>query len=166
MLVNFLLFSPSCWKPHTGFFCFHLVHTHLKIPSDTCFCWCFSTWHSLISFAEVQVNKSVCFSFAYRMRTELHEIHLQNNFHCMSSDKRRIKMSEQWAWLIKGVEELDRASKHVNLCVFVTKVEYKKGLGNNSGYSINYCDTPQFKSVSKISKYTSDVSFQCLLWSV
>uniref|UniRef100_A0A8B9UJ56 Nebulin related anchoring protein n=1 Tax=Anas zonorhyncha TaxID=75864 RepID=A0A8B9UJ56_9AVES len=42
----------------------------------------------------------------------------------------------------------------------VSEVEYKKGLGNNSGYSINYCDTPQFKNVSKISKYTSDVSFQ------
>lgn len=56
------------------------------------------------------MNKSVCISFAYRMRAELHEIHLQNHFRCMSSDKGRIKMSEQWTWLIKGVEELDRAS--------------------------------------------------------
>ncbi|XP_012950143.1 nebulin-related-anchoring protein isoform X2 [Anas platyrhynchos] len=42
----------------------------------------------------------------------------------------------------------------------VSEVEYKKGLGNNSGYSINYCDTPQFKSVSKISKYTSDLKYR------
>lgn len=27
---------------------------------------------------------------------------------------------------------------------------------------MNYCDTPQFKNVSKISKFTSDVSFQYL----
>ncbi|PKU28146.1 hypothetical protein llap_21550 [Limosa lapponica baueri] len=37
-------------------------------------------------------------------------------------------------------------------------VEYKKDLGNNSGYSMNYCETPQFKNVSKISKFTSDIS--------
>uniref|UniRef100_A0A8C0V7J3 Nebulin related anchoring protein n=1 Tax=Cyanistes caeruleus TaxID=156563 RepID=A0A8C0V7J3_CYACU len=42
----------------------------------------------------------------------------------------------------------------------VSEVEYKKDLGNNKGYSMNYCDTPQFKNMSKISKFTSDVSFQ------
>ncbi|KAM9188501.1 nebulin-related-anchoring protein isoform 2-T2 [Mergus octosetaceus] len=42
----------------------------------------------------------------------------------------------------------------------VSEVEYKKGLGNNSGYSVNYCDTPQFKNVSKISKYTSDLKYR------
>uniref|UniRef100_A0A8B9BLX9 Nebulin related anchoring protein n=1 Tax=Anser brachyrhynchus TaxID=132585 RepID=A0A8B9BLX9_9AVES len=42
----------------------------------------------------------------------------------------------------------------------VSEVEYKKDLGNNSGYSINYCDTPQFKNVSKISKYTSDLKYR------
>lgn len=51
------------------------------------------------------------------------------------------------------------------LCIFVTKVEYKKDLENNRGYSMNYCDTPQFKNVSKISKFTSDVSFQYLMLS-
>uniref|UniRef100_A0A669PXS8 Nebulin related anchoring protein n=1 Tax=Phasianus colchicus TaxID=9054 RepID=A0A669PXS8_PHACC len=42
----------------------------------------------------------------------------------------------------------------------VSEVEYKKDLGNNRGYSINYCDTPQFKNVSKISKYTSDIKYK------
>lgn len=28
---------------------------------------------------------------------------------------------------------------------------------------MNYCDTPQFKNMSKISKFTSDVSFQYLV---
>lgn len=49
------------------------------------------------------------------------------------------------------------------LCIFVTKVEYKKDLENNKGYSMNYCDTPQFKNISKTSKFTSDVSFQYLV---
>ncbi|NXD89418.1 NRAP protein, partial [Chaetorhynchus papuensis] len=42
----------------------------------------------------------------------------------------------------------------------VSEVEYKKDLGNNKGYSMNYCDTPQFKNVSKISKFTSDVKYK------
>uniref|UniRef100_A0A8V0Z919 Nebulin related anchoring protein n=1 Tax=Gallus gallus TaxID=9031 RepID=A0A8V0Z919_CHICK len=42
----------------------------------------------------------------------------------------------------------------------VSEVEYKKDLGNNRGYSVNYCDTPQFKNVSKISKYTSDIKYK------
>lgn len=28
---------------------------------------------------------------------------------------------------------------------------------------MNYCDTPHFKNVSKVSKFTSDVSFQGLM---
>ncbi|XP_068255813.1 nebulin-related-anchoring protein isoform X4 [Nyctibius grandis] len=42
----------------------------------------------------------------------------------------------------------------------VSEVEYKKDLGNNRGYSINYCDTPQFKNVTKISKFTSDLKYK------
>ncbi|GAB0192021.1 nebulin-related-anchoring protein [Grus japonensis] len=42
----------------------------------------------------------------------------------------------------------------------VSEVEYKKDLGNNRGYSMNYCDTPQFKNMSKISKFTSDVKYK------
>jgi hypothetical protein len=41
-------------------------------------------------------------------------------------------------------------------------VEYKKDLEGSKGHSINYCETPQFRSVSKISQFTSDVSCQCL----
>lgn len=64
----------------------------------------------------------------------------------------------------KCVKELDRAVlPYLSLVYFVTKVEYKKDLENNRGYSMNYCDTPQFKNVSKISKFTSDVSFQYLM---
>uniref|UniRef100_A0A8U8BJZ9 Uncharacterized protein n=1 Tax=Geospiza parvula TaxID=87175 RepID=A0A8U8BJZ9_GEOPR len=42
----------------------------------------------------------------------------------------------------------------------VSEVEYKKDLGNNKGYSVNYCDTPQFKNMSKISKFTSDLKYK------
>lgn len=40
----------------------------------------------------------------------------------------------------------------------IIQVEYKKDLETTKGHSINYCETPQFKNVSKIAKYTSDVS--------
>lgn len=41
---------------------------------------------------------------------------------------------------------------------FCIQVEYKKDHENTKGHSINYCETPQFKNVSKIAQYTSDVS--------
>lgn len=43
--------------------------------------------------------------------------------------------------------------------VLVSKVEYKKDLESSKGRSINYCETPQFRNVSKISKFTSDLRF-------
>nr|XP_033799617.1 nebulin-related-anchoring protein isoform X1 [Geotrypetes seraphini] len=41
-----------------------------------------------------------------------------------------------------------------------SEVEYKKDLEHSKGHSINYCETPQFKNVSKISKYTSDLKYK------
>ncbi|XP_053524433.1 nebulin-related-anchoring protein isoform X6 [Artibeus jamaicensis] len=42
----------------------------------------------------------------------------------------------------------------------VSEVEYKKGLESSKGHSINYCDTPQFRNVSKISNFTSDNKYK------
>ncbi|XP_032735445.1 nebulin-related-anchoring protein isoform X7 [Lontra canadensis] len=42
----------------------------------------------------------------------------------------------------------------------VSEVEYKKDLGSSKGHSINYCETPQFRNVSKISKFTSDNKYK------
>ncbi|XP_067100527.1 nebulin-related-anchoring protein [Osmerus mordax] len=42
----------------------------------------------------------------------------------------------------------------------VSEVEYKKDLENAKGHSINYCDTPQFKSSSKMAKFTSDNKYK------
>ncbi|XP_032169170.1 nebulin-related-anchoring protein isoform X2 [Mustela erminea] len=42
----------------------------------------------------------------------------------------------------------------------VSEVEYKKDLENSKGHSINYCETPQFRNVSKISKFTSDNKYK------
>ncbi|KAI1887208.1 hypothetical protein AGOR_G00203780 [Albula goreensis] len=39
-------------------------------------------------------------------------------------------------------------------------VEYKKDLENTKGHSINYCETPQFKTSSKVSKFTSDNKYK------
>nr|XP_004659376.2 nebulin-related-anchoring protein isoform X1 [Jaculus jaculus] len=41
-----------------------------------------------------------------------------------------------------------------------SEVEYKKDLENSKGHSINYCETPQFRNVSKISKFTSDNKYK------
>ncbi|XP_007939799.1 nebulin-related-anchoring protein [Orycteropus afer afer] len=41
-----------------------------------------------------------------------------------------------------------------------SKVEYKKDLESSKGHSINYCETPQFRNVSKISKFTSDNKYK------
>uniref|UniRef100_A0A670XX55 Nebulin related anchoring protein n=1 Tax=Pseudonaja textilis TaxID=8673 RepID=A0A670XX55_PSETE len=41
-----------------------------------------------------------------------------------------------------------------------SEVEYKKDLENSKGHSINYCETPQFRNVNKISKYTSDLKYK------
>nr|XP_011714444.1 nebulin-related-anchoring protein isoform X5 [Macaca nemestrina] len=42
----------------------------------------------------------------------------------------------------------------------VSEVEYKKDLESSRGHSINYCETPQFRNVSKISKFTSDNKYK------
>ncbi|XP_017338645.1 nebulin-related-anchoring protein isoform X4 [Ictalurus punctatus] len=42
----------------------------------------------------------------------------------------------------------------------VSEVEYKKDHENTKGHSINYCETPQFKNVSKIAQYTSDNKYK------
>ncbi|XP_023585656.1 nebulin-related-anchoring protein isoform X1 [Trichechus manatus latirostris] len=42
----------------------------------------------------------------------------------------------------------------------VSEVEYKKDLEGSKGHSINYCETPQFRNVSKISKFTSDNKYK------
>ncbi|KAH0506999.1 Nebulin-related-anchoring protein [Microtus ochrogaster] len=42
----------------------------------------------------------------------------------------------------------------------VSEVEYKKDLEGIRGHSINYCETPQFRNVSKISKFTSDNKYK------
>ncbi|XP_008049334.1 nebulin-related-anchoring protein isoform X2 [Carlito syrichta] len=42
----------------------------------------------------------------------------------------------------------------------VSEVEYKKELESSKGHSINYCETPQFKNVSKIAKFTSDNKYK------
>ncbi|KAM3912515.1 LOW QUALITY PROTEIN: nebulin-related-anchoring protein [Leptodactylus fuscus] len=42
----------------------------------------------------------------------------------------------------------------------VSEVGYKKDLEQSKGHSINYCETPQFKNVNKISKYTSDLKYK------
>eukprot|EP00079_Xenopus_tropicalis_P028234 XP_012823068.2 PREDICTED: nebulin-related-anchoring protein [Xenopus tropicalis] len=47
-----------------------------------------------------------------------------------------------------------------NVNKLLSEVEYKKDLEHSKGHSINYCETPQFRNVSKISQYTSDLKYK------
>ncbi|XP_053306831.1 nebulin-related-anchoring protein isoform X1 [Spea bombifrons] len=47
-----------------------------------------------------------------------------------------------------------------NVNKLVSEVEYKKDLENTKGHSINYCETPQFRNASKVSKFTSDLKYK------
>uniref|UniRef100_A0A4W3I3J4 Nebulin-related anchoring protein n=1 Tax=Callorhinchus milii TaxID=7868 RepID=A0A4W3I3J4_CALMI len=38
--------------------------------------------------------------------------------------------------------------------------KYKKDLEASKGYSVNYCETPQFKNDAKLSKFTSDLKYK------
>ncbi|XP_041939746.1 nebulin-related-anchoring protein [Alosa sapidissima] len=42
----------------------------------------------------------------------------------------------------------------------VSEVKYKKDLETTKGHSINYCETPQFKTSSKVAKFTSDNKYK------
>ncbi|XP_056385336.1 nebulin-related-anchoring protein [Hyla sarda] len=47
-----------------------------------------------------------------------------------------------------------------NVNKLVSEVGYKKDMESSKGHSINYCETPQFKNVNKISKFTSDLKYK------
>ncbi|KAM4702748.1 nebulin-related-anchoring protein [Rhinophrynus dorsalis] len=47
-----------------------------------------------------------------------------------------------------------------NVNKLVSEIGYKKDLEHSKGHSINYCETPQFKNVSKISQFTSDLKYK------
>ncbi|XP_038678189.1 LOW QUALITY PROTEIN: nebulin-related-anchoring protein [Scyliorhinus canicula] len=57
--------------------------------------------------------------------------------------------------------EEDLAMKHAKEAnKLVSEIEYKKDLDTCKGYSINYCETPQFKNIAKLSKFTSDLKYK------
>ncbi|XP_014641236.1 PREDICTED: nebulin-related-anchoring protein isoform X10 [Ceratotherium simum simum] len=69
---------------------------------------------------------------------------------------------------MKGAAHYHSLPAHDNLVLkraqsvnkLVSEVEYKKDLESSKGHSINYCETPQFRNVSKISKFTSDNKYK------
>ncbi|XP_078268966.1 nebulin-related-anchoring protein [Rhinoraja longicauda] len=42
----------------------------------------------------------------------------------------------------------------------VSEIGYRKDLAKSKGYSINYCETPQFKNIAKLSKFTSNLKYK------
>ncbi|XP_069756059.1 nebulin-related-anchoring protein isoform X3 [Narcine bancroftii] len=51
-----------------------------------------------------------------------------------------------------------KRSQEVNK--LVSEIAYKKNLDPSKGHSINYCETPQFKNIAKISKFTSNFKYK------
>ncbi|XP_068113988.1 nebulin-related-anchoring protein isoform X2 [Hyperolius riggenbachi] len=59
-----------------------------------------------------------------------------------------------------GTEENLVLKQAQNVNKLVSEVEYKKDLEHSKGHSINYCETPQFQNVNKVSKFTSDLKYK------
>ncbi|XP_070802199.1 nebulin-related-anchoring protein isoform X1 [Pituophis catenifer annectens] len=64
------------------------------------------------------------------------------HYHCLSAQENLV---------LKQAQDVNK---------LYSEVEYKKDLENSKGHSINYCETPQFRNVNKISKYTSDLKYK------
>ncbi|XP_048464999.1 nebulin-related-anchoring protein [Rhincodon typus] len=73
-------------------------------------------------------------------------------------DLARMKGSAQYHVLTAEEDIAMKRVKEVNK--LVSEIKYKKDLDSSKGYSINYCETPQFKNIAKLSKFTSDLKYK------
>ncbi|KAK3559454.1 hypothetical protein QTP86_013637, partial [Hemibagrus guttatus] len=82
-------------------------------------------------------------------------------YHCLTSeDNLALKNACKINKLVSEPDLCSRVKEQRCFCLKNGKVEYKKDLENTKGHSINYCETPQFKNVSKIAQYTSDNKYK------
>ncbi|XP_021073935.1 nebulin-related-anchoring protein [Mus pahari] len=79
------------------------------------------------------------------------DIKYRQDFHKMKGAAHFHSLAAQDNLVLKRAQSVSK---------LVSEVEYKKGLENSKGHSINYCETPQFRNVSKISKFTSDNKYK------
>ncbi|XP_058400016.1 nebulin-related-anchoring protein isoform X3 [Diceros bicornis minor] len=92
---------------------------------------------------------------AYRNAKKANElasdIKYRQDFHKMKGAAHYHSLPAQDNLVLKRAQSVNK---------LVSEVEYKKDLESSKGHSINYCETPQFRNVSKISKFTSDNKYK------
>ncbi|XP_023571210.1 nebulin-related-anchoring protein isoform X3 [Octodon degus] len=79
------------------------------------------------------------------------DIKYRQDFHKMKGAARYHALPAQDNLVLKRAQCVNK---------LVSEVEYKKDLESSKGHSINYCETPQFRNVSKISRFTSDNKYK------
>lgn len=79
------------------------------------------------------------------------DIKYRQDFHKMKGPAHYHSLPAQDNLVLKRAQSVNK---------LVSEVEYKKDLESSKGHSINYCETPQFRNVSKISKFTSDNKYK------
>ncbi|XP_050980766.1 nebulin-related-anchoring protein isoform X2 [Labeo rohita] len=91
----------------------------------------------------------------YQMAKKAHDIASDLKY---KKDLNKMKGSSAYHTLNTDDNLTLKCARKINK--LVSEVEYKKDLETTKGHSINYCETPQFKNVSKIAKYTSDNKYK------
>ncbi|XP_060247484.1 nebulin-related-anchoring protein [Meriones unguiculatus] len=79
------------------------------------------------------------------------DIKYRQDFHKMKGAAHFHSLTAQDNLVLKQAQNVNK---------LVSEVEYKKDLEKSKSHSINYCETPQFRNVSKISKFTSDNKYK------
>ncbi|KAK1333464.1 hypothetical protein QTO34_005848 [Cnephaeus nilssonii] len=92
---------------------------------------------------------------AYQNAKKAHELASDIKYR---QDFNRMKGAAQYHSLPAQDNLVLKRAQSVNK--LVSEVEYKKDHESSKGHSINYCETPQFRNVSKISKFTSDNKYK------
>lgn len=91
----------------------------------------------------------------YQMAKKAHDIASDLKY---KKDFNKMKGSSAYHTLTTEDNLALKSARKINK--LMSEVEYKKDLETTKGHSINYCETPQFKNVSKIAKYTSDNKYK------
>ncbi|KAL4613004.1 nebulin-related-anchoring protein isoform X2 [Arapaima gigas] len=92
---------------------------------------------------------------AYQLAKKAHDLASDLKY---KKDLSKIKGSALYHTMSTEDNMALKSARKVNK--LVSEVEYKKDLENTKGHSINYCETPQFKTTANISKYTSDNKYK------
>ncbi|XP_036379441.1 nebulin-related-anchoring protein [Megalops cyprinoides] len=92
---------------------------------------------------------------AYQLAKKAHDLASDLKY---KKDLSKMKGSAHYHTLTTEDNLALKSARKINK--LVSEVEYKKDLENTKGHSINYCETPQFKTSTKVSQFTSDNKYK------